>query len=59
MIKAFVVDMAGLNEIIRILAFLVLAMILGMAAYAYQRIRLDLSTGQPIGEPQYEPPSRE
>ena len=41
-VKVFIVDMAGLDEIFRIMAFFVLAVILGLAAFAYQRTRLDL-----------------
>jgi uncharacterized membrane protein len=37
--KVFLFDMAGLDEIFRILAFLVLAVLLGIAAGVYQRIR--------------------
>jgi uncharacterized membrane protein len=37
--KVFLLDMAGLGEIYRILAFLVLAVLLGVAAGVYQRIR--------------------
>ncbi|NLY02536.1 MAG: DUF2339 domain-containing protein [Rhodopirellula sp.] len=40
-VKAFLVDMAELDEIYRILAFFVLAVLLGAAAWAYQRIRLE------------------
>jgi len=36
--KVFVVDMAGLDQIYRIVAFLLLAMLLGGAAWAYQRL---------------------
>ncbi|NUQ61921.1 MAG: DUF2339 domain-containing protein [Pirellulales bacterium] len=39
--KVFLVDMAELDEIYRILAFFVLAVLLGAAAWAYQRIRLE------------------
>lgn len=37
-LKVFFVDMAGLDEIYRIVAFLLLAVLLGAAAWAYQRI---------------------
>jgi uncharacterized membrane protein len=39
--KVFLLDMAGLDEVYRILAFLVLAVLLGVAAGVYQRIRPD------------------
>ena len=39
--KAFLHDMAGLKEIYRILAFFILAMLLGLAGWAYQRIQVD------------------
>ena len=38
-VKVFLFDMAGLGEVYRILAFLVLAVLLGVAAGVYQRIR--------------------
>jgi uncharacterized membrane protein len=37
--KVFLVDMAGLNEFYRIVAFLVAAIVLGVAAGVYQRLR--------------------
>jgi uncharacterized membrane protein len=40
--KVFLVDMAALERIYRILAFFALAVLLGLAARAYQRIRFDL-----------------
>jgi uncharacterized membrane protein len=40
--KVFLLDMAGLDEIYRILAFLVLAVVLGAAARVYQRIAPEL-----------------
>jgi len=42
--KVFLVDMAALDRIYRILAFFALAVLLGLAARAYQRIRLELQT---------------
>ena len=36
--KVFLVDLANLDQIVRILAFFVLAMLLGFAAWIYQRI---------------------
>lgn len=39
--KVFLVDMAELEQIYRILAFFVLAILMGVAARAYQRIRLE------------------
>jgi uncharacterized membrane protein len=42
--KVFLVDMAGLDQIYRIVAFFVLAVFLGVAAWAYQRIRIELNT---------------
>lgn len=46
--KVFLFDMAELDEIYRILAFFVLAVFLGLAARAYQRIRLE--SERPEGE---------
>ena len=43
-VKVFLVDMAGLDQIYRIAAFVVLAIFLGIAAWAYQRIRIELSS---------------
>jgi uncharacterized membrane protein len=37
-LKVFFVDMASLQQFYRILAFFILAVVLGLAAYAYQRI---------------------
>ncbi len=42
--KVFLVDMAGLDQIYRIAAFFVLAIFLGIAAWAYQRIRVELAS---------------
>jgi len=39
--KAFLHDMAGLQEIYRILAFFILAVLLGLAGWAYQRTQVD------------------
>jgi uncharacterized membrane protein len=39
--KVFLLDMVGLDEIYRILAFLVLAVLLGVAARVYQRPRAE------------------
>jgi uncharacterized membrane protein len=39
--KVLLVDMSGLQEVYRILAFFVVAVLLGLAGWAYQRIRLD------------------
>ncbi len=39
--KVFLHDMAGLKEIYRILAFFILAILLGLAGWAYQRIQVD------------------
>jgi uncharacterized membrane protein len=44
--KVFLVDMAALERIYRILAFFALAVLLGLAARAYQRIRLELQTAK-------------
>ncbi len=44
--KVFLVDMAALDRIYRILAFFALAVLLGLAARAYQRIRLDLQAAK-------------
>jgi uncharacterized membrane protein len=38
-VKVFVLDMSGLDEVYRILAFFVLAILLGVAARIYQRLR--------------------
>jgi len=46
--KVFLVDMAGLDQIYRIVAFFVLAIFLGAAAWAYQRIRIELSAGAEV-----------
>ncbi|MHB1033305.1 MAG: DUF2339 domain-containing protein [Pirellulales bacterium] len=40
--KVFLSDMAGLKEFYRILAFFILAILLGVAAWAYQRMRPEL-----------------
>lgn len=40
-VKVFFVDMAELAELYRILAFFVLAVVLAIAAWAYQRIRVE------------------
>lgn len=42
--KVFLHDMAGLKEIYRILAFFILAILLGLAGWAYQRIQVDRRT---------------
>lgn len=42
--KVFLHDMAGLREIYRILAFFILAILLGLAGWAYQRIQVDRQT---------------
>jgi uncharacterized membrane protein len=42
--KVFLHDMAGLKEIYRILAFFILAVLLGLAGWAYQRIQVDRQT---------------
>ena len=47
-VKVFVFDMAGLDEIYRILAFLVLAILLGVAARVYQRIRPEQEKAGPV-----------
>jgi uncharacterized membrane protein len=39
--KVFLLDMAGLDQIYRIVAFFVLAILLGAAAWAYQRFQPD------------------
>jgi len=43
-VKVFLIDMAELDEIYRIVAFFILAIFLGLAAWAYQRIRLELQS---------------
>ena len=40
-VKVFVFDMAGLREFYRILAFFIVAVLLGLAGWAYQRIQPD------------------
>jgi uncharacterized membrane protein len=40
-VKVFLVDMATLSQIYRILAFFALAVILGLAWLAYQRVRIE------------------
>jgi len=47
--KAFLHDMAGLKEIYRILAFFILAVLLGLAGWAYQRIQLDRQSRETNG----------
>ena len=42
--KVLLLDMGGLDEVYRILAFLVLALLLGVAAAVYQRIRPERET---------------
>ncbi|MCU0983052.1 MAG: DUF2339 domain-containing protein [Pirellulaceae bacterium] len=42
--KVFLHDMAGLKEIYRILAFFILAILLGLAGWAYQRIHVERQT---------------
>lgn len=42
--KVFLHDMAGLREIYRILAFFILAILLGLAGWAYQRIQVERQT---------------
>ena len=42
--KVFLHDMAGLKEIYRILAFFILAILLGLAGWAYQRIQVERRT---------------
>jgi uncharacterized membrane protein len=39
--KVFLLDMAGLDELYRIVAFFVLAIVLGLAAWAYQRTQTE------------------
>ncbi len=46
--KVFLVDMSELDEIYRILAFFVLAVLLGVAAWAYQRVRLEFDPSSTI-----------
>jgi uncharacterized membrane protein len=40
-LKVFMFDMSGLDQIYRIVAFFVLAILLGVAAWAYQRVKPD------------------
>jgi uncharacterized membrane protein len=46
--KVFLYDMAGLDEIYRILAFLVLALLLGAATMIYQRFRPEREKPGPL-----------
>jgi uncharacterized membrane protein len=46
--KVFLFDMSGLDEIYRILAFFVLAILLGVAAAVYQRLRPDREKEVPV-----------
>lgn len=46
-LKVFFIDMAGLPGIYRVVAFFVLAVVLGAAAYAYQRYEIALRSGAP------------
>jgi uncharacterized membrane protein len=48
-VKVFLVDMRGLSEIYRIVAFLVAAIVMGLAAGVYQRRRLE-PAGVGLGE---------
>jgi uncharacterized membrane protein len=48
--KVFLLDMAELDEIYRIVAFFVLAVLLGAAAWAYQRNQPDRPQSRPIQE---------
>ena len=50
LVKVFIFDMADLDEIYRIVAFFVLAMLLGISAWAYQRYQVDRSPIQPAQE---------
>jgi uncharacterized membrane protein len=49
--KVFLYDMADLDQIYRIVAFFVLAVFLGIAAWAYQRIGIKHSRISPEGSP--------
>ncbi len=44
-LKVFMFDMSGLDQIYRIVAFFVLAVLLGIAAWAYQRLQPDPVAG--------------
>jgi uncharacterized membrane protein len=44
--KVFLLDMSGLDQIYRIVAFFVLAILLGIGAWAYQRFQPDRTTGE-------------
>lgn len=44
--KVFIVDMEGLNEFYRIVAFLVAAIVIGIAAGVYQRLRPEPAAGR-------------
>jgi uncharacterized membrane protein len=47
--KVFLFDMAGLKEFYRILAFFIVAILLGVAGWAYQRIQVDRQTLETMG----------
>jgi uncharacterized membrane protein len=48
--KVFLLDMAGLQEFYRILAFFIVAILLGAAAWAYQRIQPQLGLSETAKE---------
>jgi len=50
LVKVFLFDMADLDEIYRIVAFFVLAVLLGISAWAYQRYQVERSPIQPAQE---------
>jgi uncharacterized membrane protein len=47
-LKVFMFDMSGLDQIYRIVAFFVLAVLLGVAAWAYQRLQRDSAAGNSL-----------
>ncbi len=48
--KVFLFDMAGLKEFYRILAFFIVAVVLGIAGWAYQRIQVDRQPSEVSGD---------
>jgi uncharacterized membrane protein len=48
--KVFLWDMAGLREFYRVLAFFIVAVLLGLAGWAYQRIQVDRQGAEGNGD---------
>jgi uncharacterized membrane protein len=51
-VKVFFFDMAGLREFYRILAFFIVAVLLGLAGWAYQKIQVDRHGDEGNGDEQ-------